>query len=301
MLMTYGWFTMNKIVEINDTEMTAVNGKFELAAADKSGLYDKYLNASDGTKLTDIIVDGGTTPTTLSATGDGKTEIKWLMSNESNFGNVTGDGIQPGSSGKLTFYVIAKQNTDLNLTFSLDTILYNNNAEPINETNTDNSDCIIDPDSSEAKLVKGHILFFEQKNGDIYSKRITDSFNYSITNAQENTAYKVDIYWIWPEVIDQLVLPQNDGLFSGKGYNRIIENNDSIISESDYSYYFVEEIDNLSAMLENMSKGSVDIAFSNDYYTVLNTAWNTADQKIGTTVAYIQLSLTADETVGQSQ
>ena len=299
-IITYGWFTMNKTVEVDDAQMTAVSGKFELASANTKGKYDEYLDLPKGTELTDITVNGETTTKKLTATGNGKPEIKWLMSNESNFGNVNdGDGIQPGSSGTLTFYVIPKQSGELKLKFSLDTILYNNNAKEISAENPDNSECIIVDTEPVAKLVRGHILFFENYDSTtgFYSDRITDSFNYNIQNAQENTAYKVDIYWVWPEVIDQLILPQNDSLLNGKSYKKITADTDNTIindMKSNSDNYFLSS-DNLSDMLENVSKGSSDIGFNQEYYTQLNTLWNMADQQIGLKVAYIELKLNADE------
>lgn len=46
-------------------------------------------------------------------------------------------------------------------------------------------------------------------------------------------------------------------------------------------------------MIENVKKGSNNTDFNNDYYKKLNEMWNSADQKIGTDVAYIELRLKA--------
>ena len=307
-VISFGWFVTNKRSEGSMTGLRAVSGKFELASLDSSGKYDELLTSSDGVILNDISVDGSILgKISPSATGSGGSEIKWLMSSESNFGNYNGensaDGIQPGSSGKLTFYVIAKQDTDLDLTFSLDTILYTNDAKPITADNTDNSDCIIPSDSPEAKLVKGHILFFENydKTSKLYSDRIYgNKVNFVKQGAKADTAYRVDIYWIWPDVADQLVMPQNDGCFGDKEYYKVISDSDTaaLITEmaQNPEYYFADNaIADLSAMLENVSKGSADVGFNIEYYNTLNAEWNEADQTIGSMVGYIELQLTADE------
>lgn len=292
---SFGWFTGLSPVNGNGASFAASNGVFELAAADKSGKYDALLSAPDGEALGGIVYEDGT-PAGLTATSDGKPEIKWLMNDESNFGNVSGDGIQPGSYGKLTFYVIAKQDEDLYLTFSLNTILYDSGAEPITELNPDNSAHIIPDTETAAKLVGGHILFFEHYDEEtgVYSDRITDSFKFTKLNAVENTAYKVEFYWIWPEFVDQLILPSDDPLLRARGYDRITADGQQLITDADSEVYFSGSITGLSDMLANMSKGSQDVNFDIDSYNLLNLKWNEADQMIGTNVGYIELLLTAD-------
>lgn len=298
-LFTFGWFTDSQSVAENGLGMTAASAKFELAAENKSGQYDSLLDIPQGTELNNISVDGEATPKNLTATSSEKPEIKWQMSDESNFGNVSGNGIQPGSSGKLTFYVIAKQSGSLKLTFNLDTILYDKTAAAIDESNPNNSAHIIADTDTAAKLVKGHILFFKQKNDDIYAERITDTFTFEKIDAAADMAYRVDIYWVWPEVIDQLVLPEEDNLLTSKDIKRVMAAGESIIptdiTNEQQSDYFVDTLQNLQAMLDNVSKGSGDTNFDTEYYKTLNTEWNKADQQIGITVGYIQLRLTAEE------
>lgn len=285
---SFGWFVTNKTSQGNMTGFRAVDLKFELGARDKSGDFDPYLTAADGT-----VIDTEN-ETGLTATGNGASEIRWRMSSDSNFGNLSSDGIQPGSCGKLTFYVIPKQDTDLKLTFSLDTILYGSGAEP-------SADNILTSDNAAAKLVKGHILFFEDCTDGVYSKRINgNSFERTITGAKADNAYKYDIYWIWPNVIDQLILPSNDNYLVNNGYQKINSADDTtqlvaeIIGTADN--YFIDELTDLSDMLNSVSIGSIDTSFDEDNYKALNTAWNNADNIIGQNVGYIELRLTAEET-----
>ena len=286
-----GWFTSNKTVEGSEMGMTAADGVYELAALDKSGLYDPYLSVPDGKSRNDITISDGTA-ITLSATADGKPEIKWQMSDESNFGNLTDEGIQPGSCGKLSFYVIARKDVDLDLAFTLDTVLYNSSAEE----NRDNSDCIIPRTENAAKLAKGHILFFKKydENSGLYSERITDGFTFSQKNAKENTAYRVDFYWVWPSFVDQLILPSGDSLLRARGYERLTDNTEAVISEAEAEAFFEGGAESLAAMLENMAAGSDSAGFNEEYYNTLNAKWNSADQLIGTSAAFIELKLTAD-------
>ncbi len=291
---SFGWFTNNRSVDGNMNTLATTNGKFDLAAVGTAGKYDSYIAAPNGDNASvENITEN------LIATSDGKPEIKWVMSDQSNVGNdSTNEGIQPGSHGKLTFYVISRQNTDLNLIFSLDTVLYSSKARPISDTN-DNTSYIIPDTETEAKLVKGHIMFFEKydETSGTYSDRITDTFTFTQNGAEADKAYQVDIYYIWPEVIDQLILPPDDNLLTHNNtkLNRIIAPGDSIIDVDSQAYWFAENIENLQEKIENVSKGSDNANFSRDYYDLLNAKWNDADQKIGTKVGYVELKLTADD------
>ena len=294
-LFTLGWFTNNKVTEVDGANGQAVSGKFELAAEGTAGKYDNYLNADSGTALSGISDESSQPLENLVGTGN-STEIKWVMNEKSNFQNYssnsedTTEGIQPGSKGKLTFYVIPKQAGTLNLKFSLNTILYGNDAKE----NSDNSGSIIPADDAAAKLVKGHILFFEKYNekNKIYSDRIDGMFTGQIENAKVDTAYKFDIYWVWPNVIDELILPSGDSKFSTNNFNRIIGETD-IVTKDDI---FFESSKNITDDdINSVKVGSFEAGFSEENYNKLTDAWNSADQTIGINVRYIELQLIADE------
>ena len=291
-----GWFTSNKTVEGNSMGLTASDNVFELGAMDRAGYFDSYLSVNEGYTPSDIMDEEGNTLTLLKATGEGKPEIKWQISETDNFGNLTNEGIQPGSSGKLSFYVISKIDGDLKLTFNIDTVLYDKTAKE----NDDNSGCIISSEEAVTKLVKGHILFFRKYNAGtgIYSEQITDKgFDLEITGAEKNTAYKTELYWVWPLFADQIILPKNDSLLKAKGYERILENGTSLITADNLSRFFAVSGDsgNVSyEMVTNVENGSASAGFDSDYYNLINAKWNEADQLIGTNVGYVELRLSAD-------
>lgn len=290
-----GWFTSNKTVEGNSMGLTASDNIFELGAMDRTGYFDSYLSVNEGYAPTGIKDEAGN-PLTLKATGEGKPEIKWQISETDNFGNLTNEGIQPGSSGRLTFYVIAKKDGDLKLTFNLDTVLYDKTAKE----NDDNSGCIISSEEAVTKLVKGHILFFRKYDAGtgIYSEQITEAgFDLDIAGAEKNTAYKTELYWVWPLFADQIILPENDSLLKAKGYKRILENSASLITADNLSRFFAVSGDTSDVsyeMVTNMELGSAFAGFDSEYYNRINAKWNEADQLIGTNVGYVELRLTAD-------
>lgn len=299
---SFGWFINNKSTTGDDTALKATDSDFELGAFDSSGAFDEYLTAENGTLLTNVKTEQLFSKISPTVTGGGKNEIKWLINDKSNFNNYSGEnaelGIQPGSSGKLSFYVIAKRDMALNITFSLDTVLYTSDAKPISETNADNSDCVIASDSPEAGLVGGHILFFlnYDENSMLYSNRITDgSFVFSQPDAKAGTAYKADIYWVWPYVADQLILPENDSSFSSKEYGKLISDADSEAFKTELvnspEKYFADSSFDIAAAVGNVSKGTASPDFNMEYYNKLNARWNEADQLIGKSVGFIELQI----------
>lgn len=287
-----GWFTSNKHVEGDSMGLTATKNPFELGSENKPGSFDGYLSVNDGYNLTNVSLNGGGS-INLTATGEGKPEVKWLMSDTSNFGNLTDKGIEPGSSGMLTFYVISREDISLNLRFTPDMILYDKEAVE----NADNSTHIIPDSEAVTDLIKGHVLFFreyDEING-IYSQPISDEgFTLSIDNAHKDTAYRVDFYWIWPLFADQLILPENDSLLRAKGYKRIVPGGLSLITDTNLPLFFAGSNEITYDMIENVSAGSGTAAFNTRYYNILNGKWNEADQLIGTNAGYIELRLTAD-------
>ena len=113
--------------------LKATDADFELAAVGESGIYDDYLTAADGISRSNISTGSLFGRISPVSTGSGRASVKWAMSDDSNFGNSSksGTGIQPGSSGMLTFYVIPNRELEqLDLTFSLDTVLYTSAAQP---------------------------------------------------------------------------------------------------------------------------------------------------------------------------
>ncbi|MGN0538108.1 MAG: hypothetical protein ACI4M3_09050, partial [Acutalibacteraceae bacterium] len=163
---SFGWFTEGGPSNINLMTLSAEDDGFEIATVGEEGIYDSYISGvSKGSEIQ--VVDENSDHITLISSNGG--EIKWKLSDDSNIGNYsenntkdTSKGIQPGSSGKITFYVIAKRNGILNVSFSLSTILYKENTATTIEEITD---------TAVTKLVKGHILFFEKFENSVYSNR----------------------------------------------------------------------------------------------------------------------------------
>lgn len=56
---------------------------------------------------------------------------------------------------------------------------------------------------------------------------ITDTFDFSRQNVKTDTAYRQDIYWVWPYMAAQLILPQDDIGFVGNDHSKLISDEDT--------------------------------------------------------------------------
>lgn len=265
------WFTMNREVIGNGMEMAAQGANYTLEMiGDSNGLYyDDYHSK---------IIDNDSAIWTMSPAVNGI---------EQNFGNYTAvedDGIYPGCSGCISFNIIPNVDSEISLNFSFEIIGYNseldgNNAVVMNQLNSvDDADVI--------NYLNGHILLFENYDKDTgkYSNLIqtSEDMNRVMTKKFQgiNKQNKVDIYWIWPLTLSNLI--------------KADESTDLICSESDisnienfivsYPQYFMRGItvDKNSTLSANMIKNN---------YTLYGGKYDQADNIIGVRVRYLRLKM----------
>lgn len=237
------WFVSNTRVDATGAAIRPADMPFDLAAAGTKsdedadrGIYDKLLTVSSGA-LREI--DGKK----YWSTDGSHTSICWAVIPESNMNNTGEDGkptgIEPGSYGKMTFYIIPNKDGPLKVTLDLVLTGYQIADDKKNEENVTKNDLTEVTDPSLQQLLEGHILLFagyNEKAGcykgwisrdagvwrmslgsgteaavlEVKSGKLT----WNNTNAQKDTAYPVTIYWIWPERLESY-LRKADG-YSGK-------------------------------------------------------------------------------------
>ena len=141
------------------------------------------------------------------------------MNNTGEDGKPT--GIEPGSYGKMTFYIITNKDGPLKVTLDLVLTGYQITDGKKNEENVTKNDLTEVTDPSLQQLLEGHVLLFagyNEKAGcykgwisrdagvwrmslgsgteaaviEVKSGKLT----WNNTNAQKDTAYPVTIYWI---------------------------------------------------------------------------------------------------------
>lgn len=216
------WFTMNNQVEATGTSIQAAGSEFELAAAGTDadstrGVYDDLLEVSPGAGLK--VGDKN-----YLSTDGSHTEISWAITDDSNMRNKKGptQGIEPGSSGEMTFYIISHKQGMLDVKLDLNVTGY----QATKDVSTAKD---LEPiDESAQQLLEGHILLFAGYDGTSNSYKgwisedagswsmnlgtesepisLQEDGNGELTwkteNAEKDTAYPVTVYWIWPERLE---------------------------------------------------------------------------------------------------
>ena len=237
------WFVSNTRVAATGAAILPADMPFDLAAAGTEsnasadrGMYDELLTVSPGASRE---IDGKK----YWSTDGSHTSICWAVTPESNMNNTGEDGkptgIEPGSYGKMTFYIIPNKNGPLKVTLDLVLTGYQIADDKKNEENVTQNDLTEVTDPSLQQLLEGHILLFAGYNGKAgcykgwisrdageWSMRLgsetetavlevkNGKLTWNNTNAQKDTAYPVTIYWIWPERLESY-LRKADG-YSGK-------------------------------------------------------------------------------------
>ena len=185
------WFVSNTKVDARGVQIRAAGSEFDIAAEAKpnvesaTGAYDDLLSVSKGATLSIGNKNFG-------YTGEGKTSISWAITDDSNMQNNKDLGIEPGSSGKLTFYIISHKDgplsVNMNLTF---TGYYVEGWNSTAATNTAEiavkSSDLKKLDEPTQQLLEGHVLFFAgyDEKSNSYKAWISDdaeSWNMTLEN-----------------------------------------------------------------------------------------------------------------------
>lgn len=242
-VVSIAWFVSNTRVDATGAAIRPADMPFDLAAAGTEssvsadrGMYDELLTVSPGASRE---IKGKK----YWSTDGSHTSICWAVTPESNMNNTGEDGkptgIEPGSYGKMIFYIIPNKDGPLKVTLELVLAGYQIADDKKNAENVTKNDLTEVTDPSLQQLLEGHILLFagyNEKAGcykgwisrdagvwrmslgsgteaavlEVKSGKLT----WNNTDAQKDTAYPVTIYWIWPERLESY-LRKADG-YSGK-------------------------------------------------------------------------------------
>lgn len=303
-LLTAAWFVNNSRVRAGGaTVSAAADRKFELAAVGTTGKYDSVLKSILG----NIVQDGDSWSFTEdnknktgTKTSNGKGDIVWVMSSDQNLKNNTENGtIEPGSSGKLEFYVLPKDTkSEHNFTFTLTVKgYYKDNSGYLPMSSKGNG---FDTEKFY-KLLSGHIQFFSSYDGEKYSNPLTATATaegITINGLKRSTDVgktEVTIYWVWPYYVGDMILPDGNGKLSSDEKKALFTDGlrKAIAGEmtgEKYGKYFENPIDGTSkGKIAEMVNGNID----EKAYNVIYTAYNNADKYIGENGEYILVQLSA--------
>lgn len=311
------WFVSNNKVTGSGIGIRSAGSDFELAAdagedgKNSAGAYDKLLEASLGTEET-------LENKSYITTDDSHTSITWSIVNESNMrNNQNNQGIEPGTSGMLKFYIISHKEGALNVTLDLGLTGYTNGT----------GGTIVKSEKTAQELVKGHVLLFagyEQgtnsyegwisedadpwtmtlDNGGTLTRNADGTLTWAVENAKKDTAYPVQIYWIWPEILgsylrkDQtatgnrpILFPEEPATGENTSGNPKALPKDLYKKMSQNGKYFRYESKDDQVTADILWQMRND--FNPVIYGEIADCYNLGDQYLGENVRYLKLKLEA--------
>lgn len=218
----YAWFVSSKSVTAIVGPVSMGDMTFDLASAGDLSAFDTP--------------DAYTVPTGNEYQGTGLTDgwwtfgnqtIQWRMTGTANLGNYRAnettepEGIRPGTSGKLSFYVIPHGNGPLQVQFNLSIV-------PLKAENKDNPNSSLVELSGEPvalELLRGHLLFAYPKkyeNGTLaadpgmtLANYADGSFTIDFGTVTKDTPIPVTLEWHWYNTLsDALSSAYGDAIFT---------------------------------------------------------------------------------------
>ena len=167
-VVSIAWFVSNTRVDATGVAIRPADMPFDLAAAGiesnasaDRGTYDELLTVSPGASRE---IKGKK----YWSTDGSHTSICWAVTPESNMNNTSEDGkptgIEPGSYGKMTFYIIPNKDGPLKVTLELVLAGYQIADDKKNAENVTKNDLTEVTDPSLQQLLEGHILLFAGYN-----------------------------------------------------------------------------------------------------------------------------------------
>ena len=306
------WFVSNNRVNGTTGTISAKYSGIEIGSVGKAGVHDDLLQK----------VKNG-----ITSFFPGKKEeydtsrggsINWMLNENSNMNNYkdgqsfedTGAGyrkeyaMEPGTKGKLDFFIKTHEAGDLSLDFSLD-------ISPF-YIGTDNHPVTVKNGTVEAGLLSGHILYFlgeKQSDGTIKYTWIKDGkFQIKIQNAEKDEKYDYSIYWVWPLNLSTILLNNGDSFLNGNTVE--FDDKDStgtlrntIVTDMaghPDKYFFssltglpldknYDEVKKIFQIHENSGKN--DGTYDKQLFVDLSSYYNQADMKIGAGISFVTATL----------
>lgn len=307
------WFVSNNRVSGTSGTVSAKYSGIEIGSEGKAGVHDDLLKT-----IKDGITSYFPEKKEEHDTSQGGS-INWMLSENSNmknykdgdsFNETTGAeyrkeyAMEPGTKGKLDFFIKPYEAGYLSLDFSLDISPFHIETDkPVTVGNN----------TAEAGLLRGHILYFlGEKQSDENTIKYTwikdGKFQIKIQNAKKDTKYNYSIYWVWPLNLSTILLNNGDEFLNesdvefddkdstGKLRNTIVTD----MTEHPEKYFFssltgkplntnYDEVQKISKIHEN--SGKADGTYDKQLFVDLSSYHNQADMKIGAGISFVTATL----------
>lgn len=306
------WFVINNRVNGTTGTISAKDSGIEIGSEGKAGVHDDLLQ-----KVKNGITRFFPKNKEEYDTSHGGS-INWMLNENSNMNNYK-DGqslentgaenrkeyaMEPGTKGKLDFFIKTHEAGDLSLNFSLDISPFSiGTDDPVTVKN----------DTVEAGLLSGHILYFlgeKQSDGTIKYTWIKDGkFKVEIKNAEKDKKYDYSIYWVWPLNLSTILLNTGDRFLNGNTVE--FDDKDSTgtlrntivadMAEHPDKYFFssltgkpldtgYSEVQEISKIHTNSGKNDSG-TYDKQLFVDLSSYYNQADMKIGAEISFVTATL----------
>ncbi|MDD7521259.1 MAG: hypothetical protein SOW12_01035 [Lachnospiraceae bacterium] len=264
------WFAYNNRIFGSSSSVSAKNELVEIGSKGSKGVHDDLLQSimknitynlpaskkhdtSDGPSI-NWLLNQDNNMKNYDASSDGQTE----SDDQSGQNGQTANGIdvakrqefalEPGTRGRLDYYIKPSNTGDLSLDFELDIDAYK--VTDAGDSSDDEQQYQqVDVSSDEVKMLNGHILYFLHAKADDADASGTDAtgnddsganatgnddsgtnaskaeqfywikdgrFHIDIKNAEKGKEYEYSIYWVWPLNLATILLNDGDPLLNGQ-------------------------------------------------------------------------------------
>ena len=309
------WFVSNNRVNGILGKISAKKAGIEIGSEGSQGVHDDILKKVKSDLTYHLLAEGSNYKHDTSQGGS----INWLLGQDSNMKNYS-DGksftdtgakfrknyaMEPGTKGKLDFFIKSYEEGDLSLDFSLDIVPYVMN---------DKTPQVVDKTSTAApQLLSGHILYFlgEAQNDTDKTVKYTwikeGRFQITIPKAEKNKEYNYSIYWVWPLNLSTILLNKGDDFLNESGVefddkdatgalrNQIVTD----MTKHPEKYFFssltekpldtnYEEVKAIEGIHTNSGENGT---YDKQLFVDLSSYYNQADMKIGENISFITATL----------
>lgn len=301
------WFVSNNRVRITSGTISAGYSGVEIGSRGKQGVHDDFLKTVQ--KGLSYLCEQQINDTS------GGESINWLLGEESNMNNYsegksftdTGANfrkdyaMEPGTKGRLDFFIKPYEEGKLSLEFSLDIVPYVMDGD---------TPKVVDKTSTAPQFLSGHIVYFlgATQNDTVTYTWIKDgSFQITIPKAEKDKEYNYSIYWVWPLNLSTILLNKNDEFLNGstiefddKDATGVLR--DQIVTDmtkNPKKYFFssltgepldtnYEEVKAIEGIHKNSGANST---YDKQLFVDLSSYYNQADMKIGESISFITATL----------
>lgn len=276
---TLAWFTMNKDVSSGGMSVSTKAITFNIKS---KGTIPYYAPFEAATEYKTGIADANNE---YYLTGTNNDSVQWRMD------GIAAEQLQPGAYGKLTFWVVPKDNnTTLDMEFSVSM----RGFALSNETWTEITD------TTALGYLNSHILFFRERYPTTYANEATTDFTYKglitepyqVNGLTESDA--VTIYWIWPETFSQMIADTSASSHIAYDSTALTEIKDYVIARKTNLFPAGTENldDNVTACCSASSTATASEITA--AISTLDSGYNTGDSVIGSQIRGALTALKAE-------